>query len=176
MAPFVYDQFYLYYSHSCEAKPVTTLAPKTAVNKIKTRDMRDSAWRALGRWMTQKDWSPILSASSCEEKFKLLMSDFNTAIDTFLPFRVTRKHPTDRPWITPKIKIWIQRRQSVFIRQGKNSMAYRLWRNKVQRSIKAAKYHYYHNKVAQVEQINPAKWWREKKKLTGQDIQLPPVS
>ena len=37
--------------------------------------MRDSAWRALGRWMTQEDWSPILSASSCEEKFKLLMSD-----------------------------------------------------------------------------------------------------
>ena len=41
--------------------------------------------------------------------------------------------------------------------EGKNSMAFRLWRNKVQRGIKAAKYNYYHNKVAQVEQINPAK-------------------
>lgn len=51
-------------------------------------------------------------------------------------------------------------------------MAYRLWRNKVQRGIKAAKYHYYYNKLAKLEQINPAKWWREIKKLTGQDIQL----
>lgn len=41
-------------------------------------------------------------------------------------------------------------------------MAYRLWRNKVQRGIKAAKYHYYHNKAAKLEQINPAKWWRDK--------------
>lgn len=32
------------------------------------------------------------------------MSDLNTAFDMFLPHRVIRKHPTDHPWITTKIK------------------------------------------------------------------------
>ena len=89
----------------------------------------------------------------------------------FLPERVVKKHPSDRPWITNKIKIAIRKRQSAFINQGKNSPAYRYWRNKVQCDTKIAKYHYYHHKVVEVEQTNPAKWWREIKKLTGQDVQ-----
>ena len=41
----------------------------------------------------------------------------------------------------------------------------------MQCDIKMAEYHYYHHKVVEVEQNNPAKWWREIKKLTGQDVQ-----
>ena len=119
------------------AKPASTPMRKLEVNKIKTRDLRDSAWRALGRWMTQKDWSPILTTPSCEGKFVRLMTELNTAIEIFLLRRVVRKHPTDRPWITTKIKRWIRRRQSAFIHQGKNSTSYRHWRNRVQRGIKA---------------------------------------
>jgi len=42
-------------------------------------------------------------------------------------------------------------------------------RNKVQGAIETAKHHYYQKKVAEVEHVNPAKWWREIKKLAGQD-------
>ena len=31
--------------------------------------MWDSAWSALGRWITQKDWTPNLNAPSCEDEF-----------------------------------------------------------------------------------------------------------
>ena len=48
--------------------------------------------------------------------------------------------------------------------------AYRFWRNKVQRSIRAAKYQYYSTKVTDVQKVNPTKWWREIKKLSGQSI------
>ena len=50
------------------------------------------------------------------------------------------------------------------------SPAYRFWRNKVQRSIRAAKYQYYSSKVTDVQKVNPTKWWREIKKLSGQSI------
>ena len=152
------------------AKPVIAPVSRRVVNKVKIRDMRDSAWRTLDRWITQKDCTPNFNAPSCEEKFSLLMTELNQAIDTFLPEKVVKKHPSDRPWITNKIKILIRKRQSAFINQGKNSPAYRYWRNKVRCDIKMAKY-YYHHKVVEVEQTNPAKWWREIKKLTGQDIQ-----
>ena len=153
------------------AKPIADRAPKLMNSKIKIRDMRDSAWRALGRWIIQNDWSSIISANTCEDKFKLFMSDINQAIDTFLPHRVVTKHITDRPWITSEIKMWIRKRQTAFFQQGKNSMAYRSWRNKVQRGIRVAKHNYFQNKVVQVEKTNPASWWRQIKKLTGQDIQ-----
>ena len=99
------------------------------------------------------------------------MTELNQAIDTFFPEKVVKKHPSDRLWIINKIKISIRKRQSAFINQGKNSPAYRYWRNKVQCDIKMAKYHYYHHKVVEVEQTNPAKSWREIKKFTGQDVQ-----
>jgi hypothetical protein len=44
------------------------------------------------------------------------------------------------------------------------STAYRYWRNKVQRSIRAAKYQYYSVKVTDVQRVNSTKWWREIKK------------
>ena len=52
------------------------------------------------------------------------------------------------------------------------STAYRYWRNKVQRSIRAAKYQYYSVKVTDVQRVNSTKWWREIKKLSGQISKL----
>ena len=67
------------------------------------------------------------------------MSELHFTIDKFLPQRTVRKHPTDRSWITNKIEKWIFKRQTAFIRHGKDSTIYKFWRNKVQREIKAAK-------------------------------------
>ena len=67
---------------------------------MESRDMRDSAQRALGRWMTEKDWYSVLNTESCEVKFSLLMMELTSAIDSFLPRKVVKKHTTDRPRIS----------------------------------------------------------------------------
>ena len=121
--------------------------------------------------MTEKDWYSVLKTESCEDKVRLLMMDLTSAIDSFLPPKIVKKHPTDRPWISKKLKSRIRKRQSAFPRHGKNSPNYKFWRNKVQGEVKKAKNHYYHDKVAQVESTNSSKWWRQIKSLTGQDIQ-----
>jgi hypothetical protein len=113
------------------AKPNIAISPKQTITKIAIRDMRNSAWCAFGQWITEKNWSSVLSASSSKDKFDLFMSDLDQAVDTFLPQKMIKKHPTDRPWITNKIKLWVSRRQSVFQQQGKNSKAFCFWRNKV---------------------------------------------
>ena len=121
--------------------------------------------------MTEKDWYSVLKTESCEDKVRLLMMDLTSAIDSFLPRKIVKKHPIDRPWISKKLKSRIRKRQSAFPRHGKNSPNYKFWRNKVQGEVKKAKNHYYHDKVAQVESTNSSKWWRHIKSLTGQDIQ-----
>ena len=127
--------------------------------------MRNSAWNAFGRWITEKNWSSVLSENSSKDKFDLFMSERNRAINIYLPQKmIKKKHPTDRPWITNTIKLWISKRQSAFQQQGKNSKDFRFWRNKVQRAIQSAKSNYFHNKVADIDKVNPAKWWKEIKK------------
>ena len=59
------------------AKPVSAPITTHTTEKSVVRDER--------RWITQKDWTPILNASSCEQKFQLLMSELDGAISIFLP-------------------------------------------------------------------------------------------
>ena len=94
---------------------------KLVIKKIESRDMRDSAWRALRWWMTEKDWYSVLNTESCEDKFRLLMMEFTSALDSSLPRKIVKKHPTDRPWISKKLKSWIRKRQSAFLRHRKDS-------------------------------------------------------
>ena len=72
--------------------------------------------------------------------------------------------------MTKKLKIWIRKRQTAFLRHGKSSSMYKHWRNKIQREIKSAK-SYYTRKVADLEHTNPRKWWKQIKSRMGQDIQ-----
>ena len=129
--------------YSILVKPKPKSETKPVIKKIKIRDTRDSAWRALGRWIVEKEWSSILNAPSCEDKYDSFMCEINCAIDTFRPLQTIKKRPTDRPWITKKIKNCICKRQSAFTRHGKDSLSFKFWRNKVQREIKMAKHHYY---------------------------------
>ncbi len=156
--------------YSILAKPKPKSETKSVIKKIKIRDTRDSAWRALGRWIVEKEWSSILNAPSCEDKYDSFMCEINCAIDTFLRLQTIKKHPTDRPWITKKINNCIYKRQSAFTRHGKDSLSFMFWRNKVQREIKMAKHRYYNNRVSKLENTSSSKWWREIKRRSGQDI------
>ena len=54
----------------------TILAKPTSINtndkenkKVKRRDMKDSNWRAFGRWMTTKHWTPVLQKLPAKTSF-----------------------------------------------------------------------------------------------------------
>jgi hypothetical protein len=48
---------------------------------------------------------------------------------------------------------------------GKNSDAYKLWRNQVQQSIKSARFKYYAQSVEKLKTSNPSRLWKEIKSL-----------
>ena len=98
------------------------------------------------------------------------MSELNCAIDIFLPLQTIKKHPTDQPWMTKKIKNCIYKQRTAFFRYGKESLTFKYWRNKTQYEIKMTKYHHYNNRVSNMTNTSSNKWWREIKRLSGQDI------
>ena len=85
----------------------------------------------------------MYQAASCASKFGFFFQELSAAIETFFP------------WITVKLKSMIVKRQAAFIRHGKDSLVFRLWRNRVQGAIKTAKRSYYDNKVAGLAETNP---------------------
>ena len=132
--------------------------------------MRESAWRPFGRWMLEKDWTHVLEAASCKEKFQLFSSGLKGAIELLLPWRTVKINSSDRPWITKRLKSSIKKRQEAFIKQ--DSSTYKMWRNNVQKEINSGKRLYYRNKVADLELDHSSgkNWWNHIKRLTGKDI------
>ena len=137
--------------------------------KIQVRQSRASNWREFGSWITTKDWSKIYSAPSCALKYQVFAEELNLAIDTFFPWKTVKKYTLDRPWITAKLKNWIAKRQTAFLKYGKDSIVYKFWRNRVQTGIKSAKQIFYHSKVSDLAVSNSKKWWNLVKSLTGQE-------
>ena len=90
------------------------------------------------------------------------MSEFHSAIDTIIPLRTVRKHPTDCPWRTNKIKRWIYYSIDDIFSKWQRINIYKFWRNEEKREIKVAIKHYCHNSVEVVRAV---------RKLTGQDQQ-----
>ena len=138
-------------------------------SKITTirRDTRDSKLRGFGQWITSFSWQHLFSTESCTEKFAIFKDTMQDALDRYLPKKSFRLHSTDKPWITPKIKSWIAKRQRFLAKFGKNSSLFRLWRNKVSSAIATCKRSFYVAKVKNLKNTNTSQWWREVKNLSG---------
>lgn len=151
------------------AQPVTQPPSKVdSVKKIKVRQSCASNWRDFGAYISTKYWSGVFSAETCALKYQLFSQELSLAVDTFFPRRIIKMHSQDRPWITKQLKRWIMKRQSSFMKHGKDSIIYKFWRNKVQTGIKLAKKQYYEYKVCDLAKNNLRQWWNQIKVLTGQ--------
>ena len=123
---------------------------------------------AFGRWITGFNWACVYSLASTKDRFKLFYSIMQDAVERYLPYRKFRICSTDKPWVTSS-KTLSARRQRAFIAQGKDSHAFRLLRNKVQREIGKWKSKYFNSKVSSLKDTNVSRWWTEIKSLSGQN-------
>ena len=139
--------------HYCVLVQQVPSTQKRGKRTIIKRDTRDSALRGFGRWITSFSWDEVFSLDRCEETFDLFYRIMSDAVKRFLPLKSFR----DKPWISPKIKFLVARRQHALNRFGKNSQAFKMWRNKVQRAITSAKKFYYDTKVKGLKDSNVGK-------------------
>ena len=111
-------------------------------------------------------WDASFALDSCKEKFDFFVQTLS-AIDRYLPTKVSRMHCTDNPWLTPKIKAFIAKRQKALAQFGKDSPSFHMWRNKVQASVKTCKRQFYESKVKSLKHTNVSRWWKEVKNISG---------
>ena len=153
--------------HYCFLIDQHTSCVKPSKRTVIKRDTRNSRILEFGQWITRFSWNEVYSMTSCEDKFACFLRILSDAIDRLLPVTVSHSNNLDKPWLTSKIKTWISKRQRCLQKYGKDSHLFKLWRNKVQYSIKECKKNYYNSKVRNLKETNISRWWKEVKSLSG---------
>ena len=86
-------------------------------------------------------------------------------ISEHFPERTVRMHSKDKPFMTPKIKRLISKRNMAFKR--KNIECVKKLRSQISAEIRKAKTFFYENKVGPNLKNRPKSWWKVIKRLIG---------
>ena len=85
----------------------------------KVRVRKTENVNALGLKLKIADWANVYNSGDVDEKVAAFKSIIVNALDDAMPMRYIRMHPSDKPWITPHIKILIPVRQRAFVKGKK---------------------------------------------------------
>ncbi|PFX16746.1 hypothetical protein AWC38_SpisGene18968 [Stylophora pistillata] len=87
------------------------------------------------------------------------------AIDRILPAKTIKLHRTDKPWITPELKLMIKDQQKAF--HSGNIPTWRSLKYKVQQEITKRKKSFYKNKIQNLKKDDCRKWWNFINQMSG---------
>ena len=104
----------------------------------------------------------MASVDSLTESFN---TDVKIAIDIHFPLKSVKIHPTDRPWMTSRIKQFILERRRAF--HSNRNGRWRELRTRVRDEIAAKKKAFYSEKLSYLKSTNPRKWCSLVRKLSG---------
>ncbi|XP_072021201.1 uncharacterized protein [Amphiura filiformis] len=145
--------------HACVLwKPKNTTAKNTVKSRI-TRPFRDDNIRAFGRWIQDQSWSEVHECNGTQNKMDAMYSVLNKGMELYFPTKLLKIHQTDKPWITPRIKKLISKRQAEF--EAHETSKWRQLRNEVKREIEKAKVNYNANRVRKLQKTEPRKWYQQ---------------
>ncbi|CAH1277208.1 Hypp9506 [Branchiostoma lanceolatum] len=119
-----------------------------------TQDRKDT----LGLCMALTDWSSVYCASSVEDKVTSFNNIMQTMLDTCIPYRKKKTRNVDKHWMTDNIKAALEKRQSVFQKEG-NTPRWKKLRNQVQSLIRKQKKYHYNMCIANLKKQKPRDWW-----------------
>ena len=138
-------------------QPVNYRAPSVPTLRIQKRKCKTANRHALFSCLNTTNWSSLYRMNTCQEQFNLFHSTLTDAINSCLPVRSVKLHPTDKPWMTAEIKDAIKKRQRAWV--NSRSLQYNMYRNKVIRLCKGARSQFYRNSISHLHDTNPKKWW-----------------
>ena len=84
-------------------------SPRVNPPKRLVRHYPRSGIDAFGRWVTTHDWFTDLGPSpSVDDLVSSFITQLIDAIDRIFPVKTIKLHGTDKPWITPELKLMIK--------------------------------------------------------------------
>ena len=116
-----------------------------AKKAVTVRDMRPSSRQALGRFLSNIDWSALENVEDINEKYAFFNNIIIMGMDTIMPAKTINLHINDVSWMTGHLKHLIKCRQVAL--KDNCPTQFKFYRNQVNRERKYAKAKYYDAKV-----------------------------
>ena len=126
-------------------KSKCNISEKGNTVKIKVRKFRQQQLERFDALLANYDWSSVLNISGTDEKVNTFLHITNNMISEYFPERTVRMHSKDKPFMTPKIKRLISKRNMAFKRN--NTERVKNLRSQISAEIRKAKIFFYENKV-----------------------------
>ena len=99
---------------------------KFVVDVSKTVSYRYRHYSAQGaerfqEWVSVHDFSGVFDATDVNLKLESFLTDVQSKMDEFFPFKTTVRRERDPPWINAHVKALIRKRRRVYHREGRSS-------------------------------------------------------
>ncbi len=118
--------------------------------------------------LTNFDWSVLETINDIDLKTSYFSNCITTLLNVFFPVQTVQRGQNDKPWITDKFRRLIRCRQHAWLNGDRSQ--YNKLRNRVNRLSKQLRLQFYHRRIQGLRTSNPHEWWRQTKKLTGQQV------
>ena len=136
--------------------------------KVKVRKFRQQQLAQFDALLVDYDWSSVLNIPGTDEKVNTFLHITNSMISEYFPEKSVRMHSNDKPFMTPKIKRLIFKRNMGF--KSKNIECVKRLRSQISAEIRKAKIFLYGNKVGPNLKNRPKSWWKFIKHLIGKKL------
>ena len=131
--------------------------PKVKPYTRQIREMKPANIKLLGHKLNLEEWKSVFDAHCVDEKVCLFTATLVRHLDETLPVRTIHMHPTDKPWMTPRIKKELKARQHAYTIGDINE--YKKLCDKVSGLISKAKESYY-LKTKDLRTSQSEKWYK----------------
>ncbi len=91
----------------------TTSLPPVSTTRT-YRPLPDSCVREFGQWLTRYQWVEVTTPDDVNTKWENYKTTIMDTFHHFFPLKSTTTHPSDLPWIIPRIKRLLQQRNRAF--------------------------------------------------------------
>ena len=145
--------------------PEEYIAPKDTKEKIMVRKFYKSAMIEFGSWISRFDWSLLFEIKNVNDKVAYFSAVTWLMVDKYFPLKKVLISSTDKEWMTPKIKLLIQKRQKAH--KLKNFDLHAHLARKVTFEIRKAKLDYNKSKAHLFHMSNPREWYNHINKIIG---------
>ena len=101
---------------------------------MSVRNRSKSSVEALGRLLSNIDWSVLNSLSTIEYQLNYFSDMIMIGLNSLTPSKVIKLHVDDTPWMSPYLKDLIRKRQTAL--KENNTLLFKFYRNRVNREEK----------------------------------------
>jgi hypothetical protein len=143
-----------------EMRPITSLnnQPARTKRKVKIRPLPDSGLTQFGKWIAEQTWGKVYEETTAHEKAKVFQTLLMSALDEYLPQKMTTFSSDDQVWMTPELKQLDRRRKREF-RKHRKSPKWKHLELKFTEKSDIAKQNYYKNMIEELKSSNPGQWY-----------------